>query len=217
MEHQDAVARLTAERYLLDEMTEAERLDYEEHYFSCPECAEDVRLGVMMTDAVRTQSRLSPPVTASRFTADAGARRTWASWNLVGLAAAASLAIVTGYQTLIVVPGLRRDLEPRAVTPFALRSPTRGAATVLTVDRSSGFVALSIDLEPAPAGGDVQYALTRERGEELLSGRAATPVPGTPLLLLVPTRMLTEPGRYVLSLRGSSGTDLGDRIFVVPN
>ena len=48
MSHDNAVATMAAERYLLDELTEAERDVFEEHYFTCPECAEDVRAGEAM-------------------------------------------------------------------------------------------------------------------------------------------------------------------------
>jgi len=214
MHHQDAVDGLVAERYLLEEMTEAERLEFEEHYFSCPMCAEDVRMGVLMTEGLKDASPVSPFVKPSRPAAGPAVRRRWGSWNTAALAAAASLALVAGYQAVIVVPGLRRDLAPQALTPVVLRSQTRGAA-VVHVDPASGFVALSIDLDPAPARDEVLYTLRHELSGERLSGRAAMPVPGNPLLLLVPAKMLAEPGRYVLSMRGSSGVDLGERDFTI--
>ena len=52
MTHEQAVSTLAAGRYLLDEMPEPERETFEEHYFSCAECAEDVRTGALMRDGV---------------------------------------------------------------------------------------------------------------------------------------------------------------------
>src|SRR2546425_9843326 len=43
MDHDTAVRIGATERYLLGELTGEERDSFEEHYFMCPECAEDVR------------------------------------------------------------------------------------------------------------------------------------------------------------------------------
>ena len=53
MEHAEATDRMAAARYLLDEMTEEERFAFEEHYFGCPACAEEVRDGSAMIDSLR--------------------------------------------------------------------------------------------------------------------------------------------------------------------
>src|SRR5262245_37789848 len=53
MTHQQAVDGMASERYLLDEMSEPERFEFEAHYFDCPECAEDVRLG----DLIREEAK----------------------------------------------------------------------------------------------------------------------------------------------------------------
>ena len=53
MTHQQALDGLASERYLLDEMTEVERFEFEAHYFDCVDCAEDVRLG----DRIRQEAR----------------------------------------------------------------------------------------------------------------------------------------------------------------
>lgn len=45
MDHEVIVNNYTAERYLLGELTEAEREAYEEHYFDCADCAEEVLYG----------------------------------------------------------------------------------------------------------------------------------------------------------------------------
>jgi hypothetical protein len=42
-EHKEAIESLAAERYMLDEMTDAERESFEDHYFNCRFCSEDVR------------------------------------------------------------------------------------------------------------------------------------------------------------------------------
>lgn len=45
MDHDLAIKNKTAERYLLGELNEAQMEEYEEHFFSCAECAQEVKLG----------------------------------------------------------------------------------------------------------------------------------------------------------------------------
>ena len=53
MDHQQAIATHAAERYLLNELADADRDAFEDHYFSCATCAEDVKAGAQMQDGVR--------------------------------------------------------------------------------------------------------------------------------------------------------------------
>ncbi len=48
MEHQSVVDRQLVERYLLKELSAQESAEFEAHFFECPKCAEEVRLGVML-------------------------------------------------------------------------------------------------------------------------------------------------------------------------
>ena len=45
----------TAERYLLGEMTDVERDEYEAHFFSCEACADDVRAAAAFLANARSQ------------------------------------------------------------------------------------------------------------------------------------------------------------------
>lgn len=45
MDHNFVIENKTAERYLLGELNDAERDAYEDHYFECPECAEELLCG----------------------------------------------------------------------------------------------------------------------------------------------------------------------------
>lgn len=53
MTHQQAVEKQSAERYLLDEMPEIERFAFEEHFFDCDVCADQVRTGAVMVEGVK--------------------------------------------------------------------------------------------------------------------------------------------------------------------
>lgn len=53
MDHDHAVQTHAVERYLLKEMTPAERLEFEEHYFDCVVCAEDLRAAARFIDEAK--------------------------------------------------------------------------------------------------------------------------------------------------------------------
>jgi len=64
MTHDDAVKSLATERYTLDEMEPAERDAFEEHYFDCSACAEDVRDAEKFAAGVRSDGRAVVPIPA---------------------------------------------------------------------------------------------------------------------------------------------------------
>ena len=48
MTHQEAVESLATERYLLDDMPNSDRQAFEDHFFSCDLCADDMRVAAAM-------------------------------------------------------------------------------------------------------------------------------------------------------------------------
>jgi hypothetical protein len=100
MAHEEAERTHAVESYLLNELTEAERLRFEEHYFECNECADAVVAGQVFVRGIRPSdswgkrlvARLSDPVPVPAW-------RLWAA----GGAMAASLALYTA-QTLNAPP-----------------------------------------------------------------------------------------------------------------
>jgi len=209
MRHQRAVDTLATERYLLDEMPEDERFEFEEHYFSCPGCAEDVRVGAVMRDAVAKKACAGPGDAPAALRRPETAVLPWRfrlrPSILAPLAAAAGFALVAGYQTLFVVPALREAVAPQAVSPVVLRPQTRGEDPVVRVDAASRWLTLAVDSRDGVPGEALVYELKTLAGGTVASGRATVPAPGTPLFLLIPTTTIT-PGRYVLALRRASAT-----------
>jgi hypothetical protein len=202
MNHQQAMTTHAAERYLLNELPEADRDAFEAHYFECAACAEDVRVGALLKEGV--QSGMAGPALASRQAAKVvsiAPRRAWRAGQALPWAAAAALAIVAGYQGLWVMPGLREQLAPQAVSPVALRPASRGSIATIVPPRQ-GVVAFALDLNAVAAPPTLTYDLRTVDGESVASGVAATPPAGTPLLLLVPVSALEARSTYVLSVRG---------------
>jgi anti-sigma factor RsiW len=209
MTHEQAIRSMATERYVLDEMPELERYAFEEHYFACAECADDVREAGMMREGVRQglAGRAGGTMSASPSADIASPARVAApaGWRVVlPWAAAASLAMIVGYQSLVTVPGLRRFGEPQAVTPVTLRPASRGAEPIVSIAEGDTAVALAVDLGAA-AGTTVAYELRSDERGSLASGTASVQSAGAPLLLWVPAAALTPPGRYEVLVRDREG------------
>jgi hypothetical protein len=57
MNHHEARTSLATERYLLREMSEAEREEFERHFFDCVLCAADVCDGATVVAGLQTMKR----------------------------------------------------------------------------------------------------------------------------------------------------------------
>lgn len=128
MEHDIAIRTRAVERYLLGEMKPEERDAFEEHYFSCPSCAEDVRTTSMFVDNAKALLRQAPEPWHFRPTERANSsKRSWLAWLRPQAAfpalAAACLAVVVMYQNTVVIPGLRIGYAGGAIV---LHEATRG-------------------------------------------------------------------------------------------
>lgn len=205
MTHEHAVKTMASERYLLEEMSELERHAFEEHFFSCAECADEMRA----MEAMRTEVRRGSEARTLPFE-----RRTPIRWAVAApWAAAASLALVVGYQSLSV-PSDRSY----AVEPVTLRPASRGEETTVTVRPEDRAVALAVDAS-APSGiSEWVYELRDGSGRVATAGRARVPAPGVPLLLVVPAADVRTPGVYVLSLQEREGAPVSGeyRFSIVP-
>jgi hypothetical protein len=198
MDHRQAVETLAIERYLLGEMTDHERDTFEEHFFSCAECAEDARAAGALRDSVqaglvRTAGRpggrvLELPTRPRRLAA-----------TIVPWAVAASLALIAGYQAIVVEPGLKRRAGPLVLSPATLRPSSRGAEA--EVFASGDEITLAVDLGGAPAGGDIDYDIHRANGAPVASDHARVSNDGAPLLLLLPASLFKPGEHYVLALK----------------
>jgi len=228
MTHQQALDTMAAERYLLDEMTEIEKHAFEQHFFDCNDCADEVRLGERIRVEVRTvresearsrESKGQASKTLERSARDSNViefnqRPVWRRPSIVlPWVAAASIALAAGYQSLVVVPGL---IQSQPLSPVMLREATRGALPTVTISPGQRFVALGVDVN-AGSTKDLRYEVLDASGNAILSGRTPLPPSGAPLLLLIPADELGSQGRHTLIVSDpdSSGAPFGEYSFDV--
>jgi hypothetical protein len=199
MTHADAVRTLAAERYLLDEMSEIERFAFEEHFFDCVDCADEVRTGSTMRQAVKSGLLPDTPQ-AQKVVPILAARRRWTPAVVVPWAAAAMLALAVGYQSL--APGGGR-LQIGALTPVTIRPDSRGAVPTVSIGDDAEAITLALDVD-APERADLTYILRTSAGARVAEGRITAPRAGNPLLLLIPVWTLTPSTQYILAVQGAA-------------
>jgi len=194
MDHEVVAKTHAIERYLLGEMPTSERDAFEEHYFTCTECAEEVRSAsaVMrdMKSALRefqTAPKSSPP--------------GWLSWLrapvLVPTFAALLLAVTVGYQNTVVLPDLKAPRSMTAAVP--LDGLTRGDVPRLKAGDALRF---AIAVESGVTGA-VHVEVARQGGGIVRKGEVAAPGPNRPLDVFIPGSL--GAGRYDLLVRDAPG------------
>jgi hypothetical protein len=201
-------------------MTELERHAFEEHFFDCAECAADVRAGALMRDGAKAgllaESGARETSKVMRFEPKA-TRVPWYRSVVLPWAAAATLAMFTGYQTLRVVPSLRqREATSEALTPVTLRAATRGAETRVSMPPDVRAVTLALDVPNVAATDEIRYEIRDSTDKSVVNGRAAAPTSGSQLLLLIPIWTLTPGEHYILFVASATTNNtLGEYPFVV--
>jgi hypothetical protein len=221
MDHVQAMNSFAPERYILGEMTEDERLAFEEHYFSCAECADDVRAGGLMRDGARAGLIGAPAsravIDAPEFRKTRGPRgnvvplpqtvRRWVPAVVIPWAAAATFAILAGSESLVLQRALRGGADPIALAPATLRQASRGQEPVVSRG-PGGVVTLAVDVDPAALDHELEYELRRADNTAVASGRVPAPQDGSPLLLMIPASLLRPAEHYALTLKNPGKPDL---------
>jgi anti-sigma factor RsiW len=190
MEHNRAVEIQAVERYMLGEMPPEEREDFEEHYFTCAECARDMRAAARFRanarELLRNPEQFSPPVAERR-------NAWWRLPTMVPLTAAFALLGVVGYQNLVTLPALQL---PQFPSTLALDGLTRGS--LRNLDEG-----MPVDLEMAPQepaeGQSMTVELAAESGKVMTKSNAPVPEHGKSLHVSFPGKY--RPGRYTVYVR----------------
>ena len=204
MNHETAVKIQAAERYVLDEFSPEERAGFEEHFFGCAECANDVRAASIL--AANTKAVIREDEERAAAALRSGGGRNWRlSWGLVA-SAALNLVLVVG----IGLQGWRLGNHAPATAPMGAHfyhsfgAPAASRGTVKTFEISAGdpFFGTRFDLMPGQRFDRYEYQILDAAGA-VRDGQSLNAPAGndSELELAVPVSSLT-PGEYTLVLRG---------------
>ena len=119
MEHNEALESQACEKYLLGELPAAQRDAYEEHYFSCAECAAQLRCAAEFLGASR---EILAAARAPRSSSDEARATNWFAWFRPAYAAAAlaGLLLLIGYQNLVTIPNYQRAASSQILPMHSL-------------------------------------------------------------------------------------------------
>jgi hypothetical protein len=212
MGHAEAIAMGAAEKYLLDELSGEERSQYEEHFFDCAVCAEDLKAAVIFVENAKTVLRDEPK---ERRDASMSPRPWWGLfWPLPAGAMAAGALLVGGlaYQSMVVVPSLRSELS-RAQAPQAagwhFLSISRAEPQVIVVSRDQRMLGLTLSKSSDRSFPRYRREVRDARDRVVESAVVGGPSKGEELQVLLPVVHLPS-GSYVVALAGlESPGDLG--------
>ncbi len=202
MDHETAMRIQGAERYVLDEFSPEERAEFEEHYFGCSECADEVKAASILAanaSHLFREERVRDSAARERAAVRPN-RRLW--WPLA-VSAALNIALLAGF-------GLNRlrsrdagpGIEPQFYHEFGVPSASRGAEKTIPVPPGSRFFGARFDLMPGQHFDSFEFEILDPSGGAR-SDRwlKAPPDEGSELELAVPVASLAS-GEYVLVLRG---------------
>jgi hypothetical protein len=220
MEHSDAIRLKAAEQYLLGELKGELREQYEEHFFSCVECSEDVKAGATFIDNARDVlgSQEYPALVSTPA-------RTWTrSWvaRLAGPAfavpAMAILLLTVAYQNIVSIPHMKTALSqasaPQTLPSFSLITDnSRGGAPLAVAVRSDKAFSLYFDIPPNDEFPLYTCELENESGISEFSLNVSREEAKEAVQLLIPPFRL-RPGKHVLVVRGYGQRGQGSALEV---
>jgi hypothetical protein len=205
MDHQQAIRLGAVEKYLLDELEPAHRIEFEEHFFGCPECATDLRMtSEFLVIARKELGHATMGITPRTL------KRSWIElfWRPALLAPALALFLgVIAYQNLVVLPRFNREIaqlrRPGVVAPISLiGGNSRGVASPVPSGSAGQPFLLSLDIPTAQQYSSYVCVLIDSSGTVVLRVPVSAVQAQDTVSINVPAGNL-HPGHYLLIVQGA--------------
>jgi hypothetical protein len=205
MDHERAVRLQASEKYLLGELSSAERDEFEEHLADCSRCMDEFWTADVFAAnarAVFEDRAAGRKLRKANSWLDLFHLKPLPTLAFSGALNLAMLGLVS-YGTLRILPRLQTLESPGSAYSFSVRGLSRGAIPAFSVPASAGYANPRFDLLHPYR----QYSYTIESATEAGFKRsgALAAVPGSDTLdVIVPVAGL-KPGEYRLVVTGSDG------------
>jgi len=210
MEHTEAERQMLSERYLLDELTPEVREAFEEHFFSCQQCALDLETGAAFLD--HSKAVLSSPVRSrelttvtSTATSPKRTRPILRLWPVLAGISAIILLGVVGYQNWVEYPNAKQIMavaqKPRLLSSATMVNARDGVVAEVKAQPDAPAL-LSFDI---PEGAQYSsYTADLYSPSGALQWSLAIPADAARNTINIQAPGLDRPGDYLLVLRGNS-------------
>ena len=126
MDHEAVVRQKMTERYLLNELDPGTRDEFEEHYFDCQDCAQDVHAGALFIEQSKVvlAEKAEPVSVGFAAPVPAQAKPGWTPWMrwlrpALVVPVLAMLLAVVAYQNLVTLPEMQQAMNSPQVLPWA--------------------------------------------------------------------------------------------------
>jgi len=178
MEHDEAIRSQAAERYAARELSPAEQDAFEEHFFDCQECADDVRFELTFAANVRAASLEhgvehqpvpQPPIA-----------RSWEKWRdwfrlrpALAFSFAANFVLAAGFG-YVLLTGIHESTVPRFTQPYFAPGPTLGAEDVHAIPAGETSYVVRFP-SPSAASQAYSYEILDATGKRESSGSVKAP------------------------------------------
>lgn len=206
MDHAEAIRVNATEQYLLGELQGEVLEEFEEHYFGCTICAQDVKAGVAMMASGKEVVRTDRLMAKER--PEKAASTGWFAWLKPAFAVPvmATLLLIVGYQNIVSVPKLEQRVtqagQPKVVRSFPLAAlrARGGEEKTLSVAPGRG-IDLVMDV-PVNNYGSYTCKILSQPGATLYTIPSCSEYDRNTIEISVPAGALA-PGHYALVVLGS--------------
>jgi hypothetical protein len=212
MNHDDAVRLSLVEKYLLEELEPNLRDEFEEHYFDCRECADDVRATSAFLDAAKNELRAAPLPQRAALKE----KKPWFAWLWTPAFAVPALAaclLVIAYQNFIVLPRSRTAIaelrSPEVLPALSLVGGNSRGGTVpsVAIDGAHAFL-VSFDVPTQDRFSSYTCLLYSPTGSLTWSVQVSAEEAKDTVSIRVPA-VQVAPGDYTLAVQGNTGAAAG--------
>lgn len=160
MDHDEAVRLQAAEKYLLGQLPKEQHAAYEEHYFDCSVCAEEIRATAAFMEGAQqvAHEQALQTIDAKRLTPATPSNSGWFAWLKPAFAipVMAALLLFIGYQNGVTIPSLKQGSSRAAIGEVAKAYP------VMHLDQR-GVEASPVKFRVGPQQGfDIDVDITSE-------------------------------------------------------
>ncbi|HEY6840468.1 MAG TPA: hypothetical protein VI114_04575 [Chthoniobacterales bacterium] len=180
MDHEEAVRLQAAEKYLLGQLPKEQHAAYEEHYFDCSVCAEEIKATAAFMESARQVGReqMLQTIDVKRLTPATPTNGRWFAWLKPAFAipVMAALLLFIGYQNGVTIPRLKDSSSaPIISSSFQLLGSVRGgnesggASNKVPVKQDESFL-LKFDFTPAGTSSGYSWQLLDPSGRAVRYG-----------------------------------------------
>lgn len=214
MDHSEATRINAPERYVRGELTAAEMETFEEHFFSCASCAEDITFENAFSENVKAVFREQPRPAPDRIATAAKPARweglpgRWGFASLAPLLSTACLLAVVGFQNLSTIPQLRTEVAQvnSGEAPFPIPLKNARGSEMISVPKTSFLFTPYFLPRPDVASAHFICDIETSTGAKVKHLVVPAPPAGQPVALLL-KRPDFSSGTYRVIVRGENRPD----------